>query len=359
MTGRSKTGRRSGDVAGGPARHVPVMLDEVLSALDPHPGSVIIDGTFGAGGYSRAMVEAGALVLAIDRDPDAIRDGAQMQRELGARLELRSGRFSELDQLARDSGHEAVDGVVLDIGVSSMQIDEAERGFSFQKDGPLDMRMEQSGPSAADIVNQAETGDLIRIIGILGEERQAGRIARAIAARRVERPFLRTLDLAALIEKVLGRKPGDRIHPATRTFQALRIFVNRELEELASALLAAERILKEGGRLVVVTFHSLEDRIVKRFMSERSRDAAGSRHLPASKSEPATFDLPRKSMIAASEAEAQVNPRARSAKLRVAVRTAAAISSKTIASVSLPNLPPLSAFTTRHAAGGGSHVSNA
>ena len=349
---------RSGEIAnaGGPVRHVPVMLNEVLAALEPGPGSVIVDGTFGAGGYSAAIAATGASVVAIDRDPDAIRNGAAVVELSGGRITLKQGRFSALDEIAIACGHEQVDGVVLDVGVSSMQIDEAERGFSFQKDGPLDMRMEQAGPTAADVVNKAAQNDLIRIIGILGEEKQASRIARAIVDRRGAMPFTRTLDLATLIEKVIGRKPGDRIHPATRTFQALRIFVNRELEELAAALCAAERILKAGGRLVVVSFHSLEDRIVKRFMGERSKSGGGSRHMPQAAGEAASFDQPGKAMIAASDNEAAENPRARSAKLRMAVRLAGPARKGGIESVSLPRLANLSQFAQT---GGAGHVSHA
>ncbi|MCU0789564.1 MAG: 16S rRNA (cytosine(1402)-N(4))-methyltransferase RsmH, partial [Nitratireductor sp.] len=239
--------------AGGPVRHVPVMLHEVLAALAPRPGASIVDGTFGAGGYSEAILQAGANVLAIDRDPAAIAGGQEMATRWGSRLQLVRGEFAQLDTIAREAGMGEADGVVLDIGVSSMQLDEAERGFSFRKDGPLDMRMSGEGPSAADVVNRAGQKDLLRIIGILGEEKNAPRVARAIAERREVQPFERTLDLAGVVEKAVGRSHGDRIHPATRTFQGLRIFVNRELEQLAAALSAAERLLKEGGRLVVVT----------------------------------------------------------------------------------------------------------
>src|SRR5690606_18649058 len=268
---------RDNPAGGGPARHIPVLLDEVLEALSPHAGQTFVDGTFGAGGYTRAILARGASVIAVDRDPGAIAAGRELEGESGGRLRLMEGRFSELDILAG----EPVDGVVLDIGVSSMQLDEADRGFSFRQDGPLDMRMSRSGVSAADVVNRWPVSDLTRIFGLLGEERHAGRIARMIEKRRTERPFERTLDLANAIEKLVGRKPGDKIHPATRVFQALRIHVNDELGELARALLAAERILKPGGRLAVVTFHSLEDRLVKRFLSERSgRGGGASRHLP-------------------------------------------------------------------------------
>jgi 16S rRNA (cytosine1402-N4)-methyltransferase len=307
------------DAGGGLARHIPVLLSEVLSALAPRPGETIVDGTFGAGGYTRALLEAGASVIATDRDPDAIAAGRALEAEAAGRLRLVEGPFSRLDELAG----EPVDGVVLDIGVSSMQLDEAERGFSFRHDGPLDMRMAQAGASAADIVNRAGVSDLTRIFGLLGEERHAGRIARMIEKRRAERPFLRTRDLADAIERLVGRKPGDRIHPATRVFQGLRIFVNDELGELARALLAAERALKPGGRLAVVTFHSLEDRIVKRFLAERSgRAGGGSRHLPEAKGPAATFERPA-AAVPPSEAEMTANPRARSARLRAAVRTAA------------------------------------
>jgi 16S rRNA (cytosine1402-N4)-methyltransferase len=307
------------DAGGGLARHIPVLLPEVLSALAPQAGEMIVDGTFGAGGYTRALLDAGASVVAIDRDPDAIAAGRALEAAAGGRLRLVEGPFSRLDALAG----EKVDGVVLDIGVSSMQLDEAERGFSFRHDGPLDMRMAQAGASAADIVNRAGVSDLTRIFGLLGEERHAGRIARMIEKRRAERPFLRTRDLADAIERLVGRKPGDRIHPATRVFQGLRIFVNDELGELARALLAAERALKPGGRLAVVTFHSLEDRIVKRFLAERSgRAGGGSRHLPEAKGPETTFERPA-TAVSPSEAEMTANPRARSARLRVAVRTAA------------------------------------
>ncbi|UUP16147.1 16S rRNA (cytosine(1402)-N(4))-methyltransferase RsmH [Nitratireductor thuwali] len=300
---------------GGPARHIPVLLDAVLAVLDPAPGKRIVDGTFGAGGYTRALLTAGADVLAIDRDPDAIASGQDLVRESAGRLVLVRGRFSEVDAIAG----EAVDGVVLDIGVSSMQLDQAERGFSFRQDGPLDMRMGQEGPSAADVVNRLKVGDLTRIFGLLGEERHAGRIARAIEKRRAERPFATTGDLARLVERTIGRKPTDKIHPATRVFQGLRIFVNDELGELARGLFAAERILRPGGVLAVVTFHSLEDRIVKRFLAARSGAATGSRHLPEVAGPAARFGKPAKP-VSAGEAEIAGNPRARSATLRSAVR---------------------------------------
>src|SRR5690606_30342941 len=240
-------------------RHIPVLLQPVLAALQPAPGRMIVDGTFGAGGYTTAILEQGANVVAIDRDPDAIAAGAALVARFDGRLRLMHGPFSRMEELVGDS----VDGVVLDIGVSSMQLDEAERGFSFRFDGPLDMRMAQAGLTAADVVNRFKVSDLIRIFGMLGEERHAGRIARAIERVRADRPFETTSQLAELVEKTIGRKPGDKIHPATRVFQGLRIFVNDELGELGRALFAAERLLKPGGVLAVVTFHSLEDRMVK------------------------------------------------------------------------------------------------
>jgi 16S rRNA (cytosine1402-N4)-methyltransferase len=318
-------------------RHVPVMLAEVLAALRPQAGETVVDGTFGAGGYTRAILAAGANVVAVDRDPDAIAAGRALEAASAGRLRLVRGRFSALDQIAADP----VEGVVLDIGVSSMQLDEAGRGFSFRHDGPLDMRMEQAGPSAADVVNRFKVGDLARILGFYGEERHAGRVARMIEKRRAARPFERTRDLAEAVEGVLGRKPGDRIHPATRTFQGLRIFVNDELGELGRALFSAERALKPGGRLVVVTFHSLEDRMVKQFLADRSGRASGSRHLPAAVERDATFDKPAKA-VAASEAEAEENPRARSAKLRWASRTDAPARPDDLSIFGLPSLPDIS-----------------
>ena len=245
------------------------------------------------------------------------------------------GPFSHLDEAVAEA-----DGVVLDIGVSSMQIDEAERGFSFRADGPLDMRMAQVGPSAADIVNRFKAGDLARIFGLLGEERHAGRIARMIEKRRDARPFERTLDLADAIETHIGRKPGEKIHPATRVFQALRIFVNDELGELAKALFAAERVLKPGGRLAVVTFHSLEDRIVKRFIADRSGNPAGSRFLPETQAKAPTFEK-RGGAVAPTDEEIEANPRARSAKLRAAIRTAAPARAADFSIFGLPKLPEI------------------
>ena len=322
------------DAGGGPARHIPVLLSEVLETLQPAPGKVVIDGTFGAGGYTRALLDAGADIIAIDRDPDAIAAGRPLEAGSGRRLRLVEGAFSRLDTYVDGP----VDGVVLDIGVSSMQLDEAERGFSFRQDGPLDMRMAQAGLSAADVVNHFKAGDLTRIFGILGEERHAGRIARMIEKRRADQAFTTTRDLAQAIEALVGNNPKEKIHPATRVFQALRIFVNDELGELAAALFAAERVLKPGGRLAVVSFHSLEDRIVKRFLIDRSAAIAVSRHLPAQAAVPATFEKPAR-VVAASGEETGRNPRARSAKLRGGVRTAAPARPADPSIFALPKLP--------------------
>ncbi len=326
------------EAEGGPVRHIPVLLAEVLEALKPAPGQLILDGTFGAGGYTSAILDRGASVIALDRDPNAIAAGQALVEQSGGRLTLIHSQFSELARHVPEGG---LDGVVLDIGVSSMQLDEAERGFSFQKAGPLDMRMSAAGVSAADVVNRAKVSDLIRIFGFLGEEKQAGRIARAIEKRRTEAPFETTRDLAGLIEIVTPRKAKDKIHPATRVFQALRIFVNDELGELARALFAAERALKPGGRLVVVSFHSLEDRIVKKFFLDRSGKSSGSRHLPELIKRDVIFAPVGKSMIAASEEECAVNPRARSAKLRAGERTAAPSGTDDLSIFELPELASL------------------
>ncbi len=339
------------DVVGGPVRHVPVMLNEVLSCLQPASGKLnglnIVDGTFGAGGYSSAIVGSGANVLAIDRDPNAIRDGASLVAELAGKLSLVQGKFGSLDVLAQNNSFIEVDGVVLDIGVSSMQLDEAERGFSFQKDGPLDMRMGQSGVSAADVVNTMQQQDLTRVIGILGEERKASAVSRAIVREREKISFSTTLQLASLIEKTLGRRATDRIHPATRTFQALRIFVNQELEQLGKALFAAERLLKAGGRLVVVTFHSLEDRLVKLFFKDRCGAQEGSRHLPLVKHKDATFVIRGKGLLKASKEEAEINPRARSAKLRWGERNDNPPAKMDMSIFGLPNLVSLNALPVK------------
>ena len=289
--------------------HIPVMLPEVLAALAPRAGERHVDGTFGAGGYSRGILQSGAHVVAFDRDPSVAPHAADLPAE---RFRLVEDTFSRMAEHV-----ERAEGVVLDVGVSSMQIDRAERGFSFRADGPLDMRMGAGGFSAADAVNRLPRPQLTRIVGLLGEERQAGRVAAAIERAR---PMETTGALARAVESVLPRKG---VHPATRTFQALRIFVNRELDELAEALATAERILVEGGRLAVVTFHSLEDRIVKRFLQDRAGGTGRSRHLPETEADAATFELPARAVVKAGAEEAARNPRARSAKLRAAVRTAA------------------------------------
>lgn len=344
------------DIIGGPTGHVPVMLPEVLSSLALEKDKIIIDGTFGAGGYTGAILGAGANVIGIDRDPNAIAGGQKLVDEMSGRFVLVQGRFSELDEISIAAGYDQVDGVVLDIGVSSMQIDQAERGFSFQKDGPLDMRMAQSGVSAADVVNYVPRTDLTRIIGILGEEKKASRVAKAIAEAREIEPFTTTLQLARVIENAVGRRQSDKIHPATRTFQALRIFVNRELEELAKALFAAERILKAGGRLVVVTFHSLEDRIVKRFFADRSFSPSGSRYMPEVETRPSTFDLIKRSALKASADEAKQNPRSRSAKLRYGVRSSEPARKENMELFGLPNLVDLEGELAMLAKRGASHA---
>lgn len=300
------------------AAHQSVLLAEVLEVLRPAPGLKIIDGTFGAGGYSRAFLDAGADVIAFDRDPTAARFAEPLMAT--GRFRLIQDCFSAMAEHIEGG----CDGIALDLGVSSMQLDEAERGFSFMRDGPLDMRMSLSGPSAADLVNTEEPAALARIFWLYGEERQSRRIAAALVRRRAEAPFERTLDLADTVEKALGGRRGAKVHPATRVFQALRIAVNAELAELEAGLVAAEQILKTGGRLAVVTFHSLEDRIVKAFLTERAgRTPAVSRHLPpAAKGANPSFSLVFNGARAPSEAEVAANPRARSAKLRAAERTA-------------------------------------
>ena len=301
--------------------HIPVMLNEVLSALEPRPNGNYIDGTFGRGGYSRAILNATDCQLeAIDRDPQAIEVGKLMEDQYKGRFMIHQGCFGDMDRLV---DKEKYDGVVLDIGVSSPQLDEADRGFSFQKEGPLDMRMSQSGPTAADIVNTKEEKELADIIWIYGEERKSRRIAKAIVVtREVEGPFETTTQLANVIRGVV-RKDRSGIDPATRTFQALRLYVNDELNELERGLSAAERLLAPEGRLVVVSFHSLEDRIVKSFLNTRCcSHTKGSRHLPYVESDTRpTFRFRHKKAISATEAEVAVNSRSRSAKLRWAVRT--------------------------------------
>ena len=303
--------------------HAPVLIDEVIEALSPRPGETIVDATFGAGGYTRAILACGARVIALDRDPTVQPHADAVARDFPGQFKLVRTPFSGLAEAVEG---EALDGVVFDIGVSSMQLDQAERGFSFMRDGPLDMRMSDEGQTAADIVNTWDHGPMAHIFKLYGDERQSGRVAAAILRRRVEQPFQRTLDLAAVVEKALGGRRGAAIHPATRVFQALRIAVNDELGELRAGLEAAEATLKPGGRLVVVTFHSLEDRIVKAFLTERTGNApGGSRHAPvAVETRRPSFTMSFKVAFEAGEAELAANPRARSAKLRAAVRTDAA-----------------------------------
>ena len=303
--------------------HVPVLVDEVVAALAIVPGETHVDGTFGAGGYSRAMLGAGAgRVIGFDRDPDAIANGPALVPDAlmePGRLTLIQERFSQMDRVLAERGLAAVDGVALDIGVSSMQLDQAERGFSFREDGPLDMRMSQAGETAADFLNHAEEAEIVRVIRDYGEEPRARTVAKAIVKAR---PLTRTGELAAVVRKALGHHAGMKTDPATRTFQAIRIHLNAELEELEQGLRAAERVLRPGGRLAVVTFHSLEDRIVKRFLKERSGSApAGSRHRPLAAAGPAPTFRSVPKPVGPSEAELARNPRARSARLRSAVRT--------------------------------------
>ena len=314
--------------------HIPVLLEPLLRAVAPVTG-VWLDGTFGAGGYARGLLMAGAeRVIGIDRDPLAHRMAAEWLPDFPA-ITLKQGTFSDLDTLAG----EPLDGVVLDLGVSSMQLDRPERGFSFQKDGPLDMRMGQDGPSAADLVNTASEETLADILYHYGEERASRRIARAIVAARAEAPIETTLRLAEIVARQLPRpKPGDS-HPATRSFQALRIAVNTEFEQLAQGLAAAERALKPGGKLAVVTFHSLEDRIVKRFMQLASgAEPAANRYAPAREAQAPRFSLVTRKAVTADADELAANPRARSAKLRVAIRTATPPQAIPPAGLGLPDI---------------------
>jgi 16S rRNA (cytosine1402-N4)-methyltransferase len=305
------------------ASHVPVLLDEVVAALAPRPGDVVVDATFGAGGYTRAFLDAGATVHAFDRDPDAIAAGREWPEiaESPPRLVLHPRRFSEMVEALAEAGVAQVDGVAMDIGVSSMQLDRPERGFAFSADGPLDMTMSRSGPTAANFLNEAPEAQIADVLFQYGEERQSRRVARAIVAAR---PLSTTAQLAQVVRKALGYHPGAPKDPATRSFQAIRIHVNGELDELTEGLRAAERLLRAGGRLAVVTFHSLEDRIVKRFLREAAgATARASRHLPeVGAADAPAFDALSKA-IRPSDAETLRNPRARSATLRAAIRTAA------------------------------------
>jgi 16S rRNA (cytosine1402-N4)-methyltransferase len=303
-------------------RHIPVLGRQAVEMLKPRDGGVYVDATFGAGGYSRMILDTGARVIAIDRDRSAIAGGFDLVDRSAGRLTLVEDRFSNLAQICANQGFDAVDGVVMDVGVSSMQLDEAERGFSFRLGGPLDMRMGHDGPTAADVIAGASEADLANIIYIFGEERHSRAVARAIVAARKDAPITTTRALADIVSKVVRSKPGE-IHPATRTFQGLRIFVNGELDELYLALSAAERVLKPGGRLAVVSFHSLEDRIVKNFLTERGKAGGGSRHLPEVAKDAPSFEILTRRPVTPDDAEISANPRARSAKLRAAERTAA------------------------------------
>lgn len=326
-----------------PSRHIPVLGREAVEMLAPHDGGVYIDATFGAGGYSqRILAVHGTQVIGIDRDRTAIAGGFSLVEEAEGRLTLVQDQFSNLANVCAGQGIDAVDGVVMDVGVSSMQLDQADRGFSFRLDGPLDMRMGHDGPTAADVVAEASEADLANIIYIFGEERHSRAVARAIVAARKEAPITTTRALVDIISKVVWSKPGE-VHPATRTFQGLRIFVNAELDELHLALAAAERLLKPGGRLAVVSFHSLEDRIVKNFFVERSKASGGSRHLPQVAQAAPSFNLLTKRPVTPGDDEVSANPRARSAKLRAAERTDAPAHG----GVSLPAWPTLDSVMGR------------
>ncbi|MGZ8299247.1 MAG: 16S rRNA (cytosine(1402)-N(4))-methyltransferase RsmH [Rhodoplanes sp.] len=334
MTGRdTRTG-----VAGGLARHIPVLARQAVEFLAIRKHGVYVDATFGGGGYTRAILAADddAQVLGLDRDRTAIALGADLVDAAGGRLTLVQSPFSALDDAAGGPGR--ADGVVFDLGVSSLQLDSAERGFSFRLDGPLDMRMGDAGPRAADIVAAASGRDLAQIIATLGEERHARAVARAILHARAAQPIRTTGALAGIVARVVRTRPGD-IHPATRTFQALRMFVNDELGELAQGLVAAERVLKPGGRLVVIAFHSLEDRMVKTFLVDRAGTTGVSRHLPDAPRAPATFRVLTKRPVTPEDDEIAANPRARSAKLRAAERTDAP--ARPLDRPAIPRLPTL------------------
>ncbi|MGH6735832.1 MAG: 16S rRNA (cytosine(1402)-N(4))-methyltransferase RsmH [Methyloceanibacter sp.] len=338
-------GRGSTAAAGGPARHIPVMLSEVLAALQPKDGEIIVDGTFGAGGYAKAILGAAdCKLIAIDRDAEAFALGGALVQRYPGRVMAVLGCYSDMEAIAASEGFASVDGVTLDLGVSSMQLDRAERGFSFAKDGPLDMRMGAEGPTASDLINALAEEELAEIIFVLGEERRARAIARAIVKRRGEAPITSTGELADIVVGVIGRKRDETKHPATRTFQALRLYLNAELDELARGLSAAERLLKAGGRLVVVTFHSLEDRIAKRFFASRSEPGPkGSRHLPeaAEQTLPPSFQLLNRRPLEPSKEEIRRNPRARSARLRAGERTGAAAHPLDLGTLGVPRVAQL------------------
>jgi 16S rRNA (cytosine1402-N4)-methyltransferase len=333
-------GRGSSFAAGGPARHIPVMLSEILAALEPKAGDIIVDGTFGAGGYSEAILNhADCKVIAIDCDPEAFRLSGRLAEKYPGRLMAVLGRYSEMENIAGSEGFTSVDGVTLDLGVSSMQLDEPCRGFSFMQDGPLDMRMGEGSQTASDIVNAMPERDLAELIAKFGEERRARAIVKAIVARRAEKPIATTGELADIVARVLGRKRDETKHPATRTFQAIRLYLNEELDELARGLAAAEQLLKVHGRLAVVTFHSLEDRIAKRFFASRSTSPPrASRHLPEAKSEilAPSFRLLNRRPLEPNQAEIRRNPRARSARLRAAERTEAPAHPVDLAALGVP-----------------------
>jgi 16S rRNA (cytosine1402-N4)-methyltransferase len=344
------TGSDSNAVAGGLARHIPVLARRAVDWLGVRDGGLYLDATFGGGGYARAILATpGARLIGIDCDAGAIAAGAALAAEAPSRLVLAEERFSNLEAVLERHGVTGIDGIVFDLGVSSMQLDVAERGFSFRLDGPLDMRMSRDGASAADIVARATEPELAAIIRALGEENHARAIARAIVKARAAQPIRTTRALADIVARVArGRGREGGIHPATRTFQALRIFVNDELGELARGLAAAERVLKPSGRLVAVAFHSLEDRIVKGFLTERSRVPAFSRHRPQPESAPPTFRILTRRPELPDAAEIADNPRARSAKLRAAERTDAAPREASIESL-LPALPALTDILRRRA----------
>ena len=343
MTRRDLPGEARGAAQASPHAHIPVLLDEVVAALNPARAHLAVDGTFGAGGHTRALLAAdpAVRVLAIDRDPEAIARGQALARCCGGRLRLVPGRFGHLDALVAEAGEGQAHCVVLDVGVSSMQLDRPERGFSFRHDGPLDMRMGGEGPSAADLVNEADETALADIIFHYGEERRSRAVARTLIEARRRGRIETTAQLADLVAGVVRAEPGGHIHPATRTFQGLRIAVNDELGELVRALHAAERVLAPGGRLAVVTFHSLEDRIVKQFFAARSgRASQGSRHLPGAPTESVrSFNPVTKGPVLPGEAEIAKNPRARSAKLRAGARTDSPVPEPLAALEALAALP--------------------